>query len=219
VTSESKSRAAHIDGMVPGTIYAYCDSEPSHTRSYLWPVLRSVIEAQSFSDRRAFDLGCGNGATAEFLTGLGFGVTGVDPSETGIEVARKRPAPSRFYLRSSRDELAKEFGTFPLVVSFEVVSFVLDPPLFAKRIYELLEPGGIAVVSAPYHGYLKNLAFSLLNGWDRHLDPFWSGTLLRFFSMATYRRLWAQAGFQDIIIRRVGRVPPIAKAMVAVLRK
>lgn len=202
-----------------GAVYTYGNAEPSHTRSYLWPVLRRIIETHRFPDRRAFDVGCGNGASAEFLAGLGFVVTGVDPSATGIEIAQKYRPSSRFYLRSTSDDLAKEFGAFPLVVSLEVVSFVLDPALFAKRVHELLEPGGVALVSAPYHGYLKNLLLSLTGRWDRHLDPFWCGTLLRFFSLNTYRRLWVEAGFDQVEIIRVGRLPPFAKAMVAILHK
>jgi SAM-dependent methyltransferase len=202
-----------------GAVYAYGNAEPSHTRSYLWPVLRRVIETHRFPDRRAFDVGCGNGATADLLTGLGFAVTGVDPSVTGIEIAQKYHPSSRFYLRSTSDDLAKEFGTFPLVVSLEVVSFVLDPPLFAKRVYELLEPRGVALISTPYHGYLKNLLLSLTDRWDRHLDPFWGGTLLRLFSLSTYRRLWLEAGFDQVELVRAGRLPPFAKAMVAILHK
>lgn len=205
--------------IVSGTTYHYRHGEPSHTKSYLWPIVRDVIEAHPFSARRAFDLGCGNGATASFLAGFGFDVTGVDPSTSGIEIAKKSHAKARFHVASTGDDLAKEFGTFPLVVSLEVASFVLDPALFAARIYELLESGGVAVVSTPYHGYLKNLVLSLTNRWDRHLDPFWAGSLVRFFSMKSYRRLWAEAGFRDIRIVRVGRVPPLAKAMVAILQK
>ena len=29
-----------------------------------------------------------------------------------------------------------------------------------KRVYDLLEPGGLAIISTPYHGYLKNLALA-----------------------------------------------------------
>lgn len=120
---------------------------------------------------------------------------------------------------STNDDLAAKFGTFPLVVSLEVVSLVIDTRLFARRVYELLHPGGIAVISAPYHSYLKNLMLSLTNRWDRHLDPFSTGSPARVFSIKTYRRLWIEAGFQDVSIVRAGRVPPLAKSMVAILRK
>lgn len=211
--------AVNADGVIPGAVYEYRSATPSHTKSYLWPVVQEVIEAHPFSDRRAFDLGCGNGATADFLSGLGFAVTGVDPSRSGIEIAMKSYTRPKFHVRSTSGDLAQEFGTFPLVVSLEVVAFVLDPQLFARRVYELLQPEGIAIVSTPFHGYWKNLLLSLTNSWDKHLDPFWSGTLLRFFSVRTYRRLWLEAGFQNVTILRVGRVPALAKAMIAILGK
>lgn len=218
MTGEDDTCAA-ATGTVPGTIYEYRNAAPSHTRSYLWPTLRDVIEAQSLSDRRAFDLGCGNGATAKFLAGLGFAVTGVDPSKSGIEIAKRHYPQLSFRVASTNDDLVNEFGTFPVVVSLEVVSFVFDPALFARRVYELLQPGGVAIISTPYHGYVKNLFLSLTNGWDGHLDPFWPGSLVRFFSASTFQRLWREAGFRDVSIVRVGRIPPLAKSMIAILRK
>jgi SAM-dependent methyltransferase len=218
---ENKRDHAVIDDgrVTPGAAYEYSNATPSHTMSYLWPIVQHAIEAHPFADRRAFDLGCGNGATADFLSGLGFSVTGVDPSRSGIEIAIKSYTRPQFHVRSASDDLAQEFGTFSLVVSLEVVAFVLDPRLFARRVYELLQPGGIAVVSTPFHGYWKNLLLSLTNRWDEHLDPFWPGAQLRFFSLKTYRRLWHEAGFQDVTILRAGRIPPLAKAMIAILRK
>jgi isoquinoline 1-oxidoreductase beta subunit len=32
----------------------------------------------------------------------------------------------------------------------------------------ILKPGGLAVICTPYHGYLKNLAISILDRWDDH---------------------------------------------------
>jgi 2-polyprenyl-6-hydroxyphenyl methylase/3-demethylubiquinone-9 3-methyltransferase len=86
-------------------------------------------------------------------------------------------------------------------------------------VWELLAPGGVAIISAPYHGYTKNLLISLTNQWDSHLNPFYPGTMVRFFSEKTYGRLWREAGFEDVSIRHAGRVPLIAKSMIAILKK
>jgi 2-polyprenyl-3-methyl-5-hydroxy-6-metoxy-1,4-benzoquinol methylase len=214
---EPAASSADVSGSL--VLYEYSHARPSHSSACLWPVLRRLIASHPFAERRAFDLGCGNGATAKLLTELGFAVTGVDPSRSGIEQARKGCPGARFEVASTNADLAKEFGTFPLVVSFEVVSFVIDPPLFAKRVRDLLQPGGLAIISTPYHGYWKNLLLSLFNRWDAHLDPFWTGSLVRFFSTKTYRRLWREAGFEHIDIIRVGRLPWFAKSMIAVLKR
>ena len=75
------------------------------------------------------------------------------------------------------------------------------------------------MLSTPYHGYLKNLALAVVGKWDRHLTALWPGGHVKFFSIATLRTLLLEAGFNDIRFIRVGRLPPLAKSMIAVVRK
>jgi 2-polyprenyl-3-methyl-5-hydroxy-6-metoxy-1,4-benzoquinol methylase len=105
------------------------------------------------------------------------------------------------------------------VVSLEVVEHCYDPRHFARTLYALVDDGGIAVISTPYHGYLKNLALAVAGKWDDHLGPLWDGGHIKFFSIATLRTLLADAGFRDIRFIRVGRIPPLAKSIVAVASK
>jgi 2-polyprenyl-6-hydroxyphenyl methylase/3-demethylubiquinone-9 3-methyltransferase len=71
------------------------------------------------------------------------------------------------------------------VISLEVVEHVYAPRSFAATIFDLLEPGGIAVLSTPYHGYLKNLAIAALNGFDKHVNPLWDYGHIKFWSQRT----------------------------------
>jgi SAM-dependent methyltransferase len=54
----------------------YHDAKPTWANAYLWPVRKSVITGHEFTQHRALDLGCGNGATANMLAQLGFEVGG-----------------------------------------------------------------------------------------------------------------------------------------------
>jgi 2-polyprenyl-3-methyl-5-hydroxy-6-metoxy-1,4-benzoquinol methylase len=197
--------------------YRYSDAGPTWSNSYLWPVLGRELE--KWRPRRAFDLGCGSGATANMLAGLGLQVVGVDPSETGIALASTAYPGCRFEIGSAYDDLAARFGRFPLVVSLEVVEHCYDPRHFARTLFELVEPSGIAIVSTPYHGYLKNVALAVTGKLDRHFTALWDGGHIKFFSIATLRQLLSEVGFQDIRFVRVGRIPPLAKSMVAIARK
>lgn len=58
------------------TEYRYSDANRAHANAYLWPVLKNVINERDWPQRRAFDLGCGNGATYNMLSTLGFEVVG-----------------------------------------------------------------------------------------------------------------------------------------------
>jgi 2-polyprenyl-3-methyl-5-hydroxy-6-metoxy-1,4-benzoquinol methylase len=186
---------------------------------YLWPAVKEAIETHNFKEHKAFDLGCGNGSMSNLVSRLGFEVIGVDPSESGIQLARNGFPHLQFHKGSAYEDLAAQYGRFPLVVSLEVVEHCYDPRHFARTLYALVDDGGIAIVSTPYHGYLKNLALAVAGKWNDHLCPLRDGGHIKFFSIATLRTLLADAGFRDIRFIRVGRIPPLAKSMVAVASK
>lgn len=206
--------------------YIFHDAAPTWANAYLWPVVqenaqrvKSRLQSPGRSNPRAFDLGCGNGATAGMLSGLGFDVVGVDTSESGIALARTAYPACHFEVASAYDDLAGRFGQFSLVVSLEVVEHLYFPRKFAKAVNDLLEPAGTAIISTPYHGYLKNLALAITGKMDKHFTALWDGGHIKFFSKTTLRELLTEAGLQDIRFVRVGRIPPLAKSMIAIARK
>jgi 2-polyprenyl-6-hydroxyphenyl methylase/3-demethylubiquinone-9 3-methyltransferase len=82
-----------------------------------------------------------------------------------------------------------------------------------------LDPGGLAIVSTPYHGYFKNLAMAITGKLDAHFTALWDHGHIKFWSMKTLCSLFSEAGFLETRFLRVGRIPIIAKAMIAVARK
>jgi 2-polyprenyl-3-methyl-5-hydroxy-6-metoxy-1,4-benzoquinol methylase len=196
-------------------------AEPDHTHVYLWkPVFQTLNSFFAESKhRRVFDLGCGSGAFANALAAQKIDVCGVDPSPSGIENARKAYVHIRFENGSTEDDLAGRFGQFPVVVSLEVVEHVYAPRQYAQRVFDLLEPGGLAIISTPYNGYLKNLAIALLGKYDQHYTALWDNGHIKFWSIKTLGRLLTEAGFTEIEFLRVGRIPSLAKSMIAVARK
>jgi hypothetical protein len=75
---------------------------------------------------------------------------------------------------------------------------------------------GKFICSTPYHGYFKNLAVSLADGWDKHTNPLFDGGHIKFFSKKTLSRLMAETGFQGLQFKGSGRFPYLWKAMVMV---
>jgi 2-polyprenyl-3-methyl-5-hydroxy-6-metoxy-1,4-benzoquinol methylase len=169
--------------------------------------------------KRVFELGCGNGSVAQALAQRGWDVSGVDPSSEGIARANAQWPALKLSEGSAYDDLAVRFGRFPVVTSLEVVEHVYAPRRYAAILFDLLEPGGTALVSTPYHGYWKNLAMAVTGKMDAHFTALWDHGHIKFWSVKTLGELLAEAGFQDIRFLRVGRVPALAKSMIAVARK
>ncbi len=202
--------------------FQYRDSRPLCTAAYLLPVLRQILQKESqleVQGKRLFEIGCGSGATASVLSQLGYEVTGIDLSSSGLELANQNYPDLDLFLGSAYDDLAASYGVFPAVISLEVIEHCLYPRQFAKTLYELLAEGGLGIISTPYHGYWKNLAISLLGKWDSHLSPLWDHGHIKFFSKKTLKAILQEAGFREIRFARAGGLPGFAKSMVAIVRR
>ncbi len=197
--------------------YHYNPPKAEHHHAYLLPEVLDILRTRN--SNCVFELGCGHGYIADRLSKEGFDVTGVDPSEQGIALGRQSYPALKIYVGSAYDDLPASFGTFPTVLSLEVVEHVYDPRAYAKTLYNLVEPGGIAIVSTPYHGYLKNLAIAIVGKWDAHHSPLWDHGHIKFWSVRTLDELLREAGFKLIEFRRVGRFPALAKSMIAIAHK
>ena len=200
--------------------HGWSSADPTCAYRYLMPTVRRILAGGLAAGRakRVFDLGCGNGATARALAAEGWEVAGVDPSPEGIAHAAASGLDLR--LGSGYDDLVTDFGQWPFVVCLEVIEHVYFPHRLARTLLELCEPRGLAIVSTPYHGYWKNLALSLIPGaWDRHHHPLNDHGHIKFWSILTLRTLLASAGFAQISFMRVGRMGPLAKAMIAIAAK
>lgn len=201
--------------------YEYSNANPSHTHRYLWPDLKTILlkEKANETSKQVFEIGCGNGATAKMFSDLGYEVTGIDFSKTGIEQANKAYPGLKFYVDSVCNDLALAYGKFSIVCSIEAMEHLYAPKKLVENMYSLLENNGIGIISVPYHGYLKNLALAISGKMDKHFTAVWDGGHIKFFSIKTLKKILREAGFKDINIVRVGRIPFLAKSMIAVFRR
>ena len=203
--------------------YKYSDARNSHSHAYLLPTARAELtrirEKSTSSELQLFELGCGNGSLAAVLTDDGWNVAGVDPSVEGIKIANSNYPLLRLEIGSASEDLAARFGRFPAVISLEVFEHVYAPRDYAATIYYLLKPGGTAILSTPYHGYLKNLALAASGKMDQHFTALWDHGHIKFWSIQTLTTLLQEAGLQNIRFVRVGRVPALAKSMIAAVQR
>jgi 2-polyprenyl-6-hydroxyphenyl methylase/3-demethylubiquinone-9 3-methyltransferase len=210
-----------MDTAVDISGYIYENGEKNASHDYLVPAVLEILGSLHPRPENAqlFELGCGNGAVAHTLAQRGYRIVGVDPSEQGIAQAKMRYPHLDLHRDSAYDDLAGKYGRFSVVLSLEVVEHLYAPRAFARTLFDLIEPGGTAIVSTPYHGYLKNLALALSGQLDRHFTALWDHGHIKFWSIPTLTRLLQEAGFGSITFRRIGRIPTLAKSMIAVARK
>src|SRR5262245_32096652 len=208
---------------VPATQYeywGYTEFKQTQNHGYLWPAVLDEVHRLAVSPVRVMDAGCGSGAFSKALhQNLGCAIYGCDLSESGIALARENAPECRFELLSLYDDFVECFGTqFDMVVSIEVVEHLYDPMSFVTRVREALTPGGVFVLTTPYHGYMKNLMIATLDRCDAHYNPLNKGGHIKFWSKRTITKLLESAGFDVERVSGVGRFPWLWKSMVIVAR-
>ena len=85
--------------------YQYNDALPTWANAYLWPPLKKII-GKKFSERRALICDAEMESTANMLSTLGFDVSDVDISVSGIALGRKNYPHLKLAIGNVYDDLA-----------------------------------------------------------------------------------------------------------------
>jgi len=109
-----------------------------------------------------------------------------------------------------------EDGIFDTVWSSEVIEHIFDVPRFLSEVNRVLKPGGLLVLTTPYHGKIKNILISMIK-FDKHFNP--EGEHIRFFDKTGLERCLKKAGFQPISWSGIGRVPGLYRTWFIVAQK
>jgi 2-polyprenyl-3-methyl-5-hydroxy-6-metoxy-1,4-benzoquinol methylase len=200
--------------------YGWDTAEGPHSCGYIAPKVMSMLEQLKI--KRVLDLGSGNGKLCSELARAGYEVAGSECDTQGVAIARRTYPGLPFYNFGVHDdpaELLAQERPFEAVVSTEVVEHLFAPHLLPRYAAQTLRDGGYLILTTPYHGYLKNLALSLLNQWDKHHGALWHGGHIKFWSRKTLTQLVEQNGFRAVGFSGVGRAPYLWKSMMLVAKK
>ena len=200
--------------------YGWNSAQGPQSCGYISPRILSIL--RELKVKRVLDLGAGNGKLCWELSRVGYQVAGVEYDRRGVEIASAHYSVIPFYKFGVQDnpaDLLTHEEAFDAVVSTEVIEHLFSPHLLPVYAAGVLKENGFLILTTPYHGYLKNLALSLLGKWDSHLTPLWHGGHIKFWSRATLSELLQQNGFHVIGFSGVGRCPYLWKSMVLVARR
>ena len=130
-------------------------------RRYRWHYhLVDLFRELRGSSGKLLEIGCGIGMDSVQLAKVGFDVTGVDLTESAIEIARVharlRGVPIEFHTGNA-EELGFADRTFRVVYSFGVLHHTPDIRGALAEVHRVLEPGGKAYIMLYHRRSLVNL--------------------------------------------------------------
>ena len=141
----------------------------------------------------ALDVGCSTGQFLAHARDKGFGVAGVEFSESSANFARQHFSLSieQGSIHASQCDAA----SVDVLTMFDVIEHVPDPAADIAAAYRLLKPGGWFILSTPnIDGLFPRMAYKLahkLNYWPHPEPPHH----LYQFSVRTLSAMLAKAGF------------------------
>jgi 2-polyprenyl-6-hydroxyphenyl methylase/3-demethylubiquinone-9 3-methyltransferase len=93
---------------------------------------------------RILDIGCGAGFLANELAMHGLNVTGIDSSESTLDVARGHDATKTVdYRRGNAYSLEIDSGTFDVVCAMDFLEHVENPEKVVREVSRVLRAGGL----------------------------------------------------------------------------
>lgn len=125
---------------------------------------RDVKTGRPLEGLRILDIGCGAGLLSEPMARLGGDVTGLDPAQENVAVARAHAeavGAAVDYRAQSAESLAAEGARFDVVLAMEVIEHVVDAQSFVATACALAQPDGMVFFST-LNRTLKSFALGIV---------------------------------------------------------
>ncbi|MEJ2578682.1 MAG: class I SAM-dependent methyltransferase [Kineosporiaceae bacterium] len=147
---------------------------------------------------RALDVGAGNGVVSGFLHDLGYRVSALEWTSSGVAALRDQNIDAVQH-DLTQPPYPYPDNTFDEVFWGDNIEHLFLPMPVARELLRITRPGGRIVVSTPNHGWLINRLYFLLHGAPRmtegHVLPVWEWQHIRYFNARSLREFLNEAGF------------------------
>ncbi len=95
---------------------------------------------------RLLDVGCGYGGFVSLMRDRGWDAEGLDPSPVTVAAASAKGVPVRL---GTLHEFSRSGAPYRAVTMFYVLEHLFDPISALRKVFGLLEPGGVLLVRVP----------------------------------------------------------------------
>lgn len=170
---------------------------------YFGHIREDVIELIPSGVKKVLDVGCGSGATGSAIgTRTGAEVTGIELDKTAANEAEKRL--HRVLTGSLEDMPDSTFpaGYFDCIVCADVLEHMVDPWQALNRLRGWLGKDGVLIASIPSIRHITVVLRILFDRWEYCEEGgILDKTHLRFFTLYTMRRMFADCGYEIQSVR------------------
>ncbi|MDB4349450.1 class I SAM-dependent methyltransferase [Omnitrophica bacterium] len=165
---------------------------------------KDIADLVTGETQRVLDVGCACGATGEILKKRGVKeVIGVEFSPHACEEASRR-LDKVFLGDIQQMALPFEDGHFDCIIYADVLEHLTDPWTVLKRQSRLLKDKGMIIASIPNIRHYRVVKKLLKGEWDYEERGVLDSTHLRFFTLDSIKKMFAQAGYRiDKLIYKI----------------
>ncbi len=160
----------------------------------------NFIDKYSDGAEKVLDIGCGAGTLCFYIASKGIEVLGVDISTKAINACRESVRNmnlekiSKFKVVNFPEESVS--GKFDLVIFTEVIEHLRDDKLALKKIFNLLNRGGIAIITTPsLNAPLYRLRYA--NAFDKRVGH------LRRYTVDSLSKKCESNGFEVVETKKI----------------
>ena len=158
-----------------------------------------VARLRTGGDSAVLELGCGEGGTGEAALAAGKAgrYVGIELNPAAARVARERLSEVLEGDVESLDLAAFE-GRFDALIISEVLEHLTDPWRVLRDLARCVRAGGQVFASSPNVSHWKVVRSLLLGRFEYQESGVMDQTHLRWFTPASYRSLFEQAGLEVV---------------------
>ena len=196
--------------------YFWKNNKADNSFSYLSNSIKKILNLYNTKKLSHLDIGCGNGYLTKKISNYFEQSVGIDISKSAISQAKKNYNGKIKFYRKKISNINKKFNFITII---EVIEHLYSPDDFLKKLSLVADNKTTILITTPYHSFVKNLMIILLGKFDNHFNPLWEHGHIKFFTKKSLKELCERNNF---IVKKIfysGRVYPISKSIIFIIKK